>query len=92
MVKNPPARQETTCNAEDLGSVLGLRKFSGEGNSNSLYYSSLESSWTEETGGLQSVLRVTRVGHNFASKPPPPPESYWVRWKYSYDCMVSIFS
>ena len=48
-VKIPPA------NAEDLGSILGLRKFPGEGNSNSLEYSSLETPWTEETGGLQPL-------------------------------------
>ena len=55
MVKKTPAEQETACNAEDLGSILGLRKFPGEGNSNSLEFSSLETPWTEETGGLQSL-------------------------------------
>ena len=28
--------------------------------------------WTEEPGGLQS-MGVTRVGHNLATKPQPPP-------------------
>ena len=55
MVKKTPAEQETACNAEDLCSILGLRKFPGEGNSNSLEFSSLETPWTEETGGLQSL-------------------------------------
>ena len=29
VVKNTPAKQETACNAEDLGSIRGLRKFPG---------------------------------------------------------------
>ena len=31
-VKNPPAMQETTCNAVDLGSIPGLGRSSEEGN------------------------------------------------------------
>ena len=41
-VKNPPAMQETTCNAVDLGSIPGLRLSSGEGNDNPLQSSCLE--------------------------------------------------
>ena len=29
--------------------------------------------WTEEPGGLQS-LGLQRVGHDLATKPPPPPQ------------------
>ena len=28
--------------------------------------------WTEQPGGLQSMV-LLRVGHNLATKPPPPP-------------------
>ena len=38
MLKNPPA------NAEDLGSVPGLGRFSGGGHGNQIQYSSLENS------------------------------------------------
>ena len=34
LVKNPPAVQETTCNAEDPGSIPGLGRCPGEGNGN----------------------------------------------------------
>ena len=34
--------KETTCNAGDLGSTPGSRRFSGEGNGNLLQYSCLE--------------------------------------------------
>ena len=36
--------KESTCNAGDPGSVLGLGKSPGEGNGNSLQYSCLENS------------------------------------------------
>ena len=34
--------KESTCNVGDLGSILGLGRFPGEGNSYPLYYSGLE--------------------------------------------------
>ena len=40
-VKNPPVMQETACSAEDLGSIPGLGKYTGEGNGNPLQYSCL---------------------------------------------------
>ena len=55
MVKNPPA------NAGGVGSLV--RKIPGGGHSNSLQYSCLRISWTEEPGGLQSI-GLQRVGHN----------------------------
>ena len=38
------AGKESTCNAGDLGSIPGLRRFSGEGKSYPLQYSGLENS------------------------------------------------
>ena len=49
VVKNPLA------NAEDVSLILGLGRSPGEGNSNPLQYYR-EISWTEESGGLQSVV------------------------------------
>ena len=39
--------------AGDMGSVPGLRRSPGEGNGNSLQYSCLGNTWTEEPGWLQ---------------------------------------
>ena len=55
--------KEFACNEGDLGSVLGLGRFPGEGNSYPLQYSSLKNSGTEEPGSLQSV-RSQRVRHD----------------------------
>ena len=41
MVKNPPAWQEISCNVRDPGSILRLKRSSGEGNGNPLQYSGL---------------------------------------------------
>ena len=49
-------------NAGDPGSILGLRRYPGEGNGNLLQYSCLENP-TEEPGGLQSI-GSQRVGHD----------------------------
>ena len=38
------AGKESTCNAGDLGSILGLGRFPGEGRGYPLYYSGLENS------------------------------------------------
>ena len=35
-VNNLPAMQETACNAGDMGSISGSRRFPGEGNGNPL--------------------------------------------------------
>ena len=40
-VKNPPERQETACNAGDLGSIPGSGRYPGEGNGNPLHCSCL---------------------------------------------------
>ena len=58
------------CNAEDAedsGSVPGLGRFPGGGNGNPLQYSCLESPWTKEPGGLQS-MGLQRVRHNLATE------------------------
>ena len=55
--------KESACNAGDLGSIPGLGRFPGEGNSYQLQYSGLENSL--DRGDWQAiVLRVARVGHD----------------------------
>ena len=51
------AGTESACNAEDLGSIPGLGRSPGEGNSYPLQYSGLENSMDCIVHGLQ------RVGH-----------------------------
>jgi len=52
LVKNSPANAGDT---RDLGSIHGSGRSLGEGNGSPLQYSCLENSWTEESGGLQSM-------------------------------------
>ena len=64
-------KKKSACNAGNLGSIPGSGKSPGEGNGNPLQYSCLENPrdrgpWQEQVHG------VTRVGHGFATKPPPP--------------------
>ena len=62
-VKNLPARQETTCNLGDVGSIPGSGRFPGEGNGYSLQYSCLENSM--DRGPWRATVHgVARVGHN----------------------------
>ena len=61
LVKNLPD------NAGDLGSMPGLGRSPREGNGNPLQYSCREIPWTEEPGGLQSLMSQ-RVGHDLATK------------------------
>ena len=63
-VKNPPA------NAGDLGSIPGLGRSPGKGNGNPLQSSCLKSPLYREAWRAQSMR--LRVGHNLATKPPPP--------------------
>ena len=70
-VKNLPARQETTCNLGDVGSIPGSGRFPGEGNGYSLQYSCLENSM--DRGPWRATVHgVARVGPDLATKPPPP--------------------
>ena len=62
--------KESACNAEDLHSVPGSGRCPGEGNVNSLQYSCLEN--LMDRGACRATVhRVTRVGHDLATKPPP---------------------
>ena len=49
----------------DMGSILGLGRFTGEGNGNLLQYSCLKIPRTEEAGGLQS-MGSQRTGYDSA--------------------------
>ena len=57
-------------NAEDLGSIPGLRRSSGEGNGNPLQYSCLENPMDRETWQA-TVNGPARIEHDLATKPPP---------------------
>ena len=67
--------KESTCNAEDEGSIPGSGRFPGEGNGNPLQYSYLEN--PKDRGAWQATVHGARgVGHELArSKPPPPAAS-----------------
>ena len=54
-------------NPGDMGSILGLGRSPGEGNSNPLQYSCWEIPWTEEPGRLQS-MGSQRVRHDLSTK------------------------
>ena len=72
LVKNPPAMQESACNAGDPGLIPDFRRFPGEGNGNPLQYSCLEN--PIDRGAWQAAVHgVARVGHDLATTPPPPP-------------------
>ena len=67
LLKNPPT------NAGDTGSIPGSGKSPGDGNGNPFQYSCMEN--LMDRGGWQArVHGVARVGHNLATKPPPPPQ------------------
>ena len=63
LVKNLPAVQEIQ--------VQFLGRSPGEGNGNALQYSFLENPMDREVWKA-TVHGVLRVGHNLATKPPPP--------------------
>ena len=67
MVKNLLA------NTGDAGSLPESGRSPGEGNGNPLQYSCLENPM--DRGAWQAIVRgVARVGHDSATKPPPPPK------------------
>ena len=43
--------------------------------------------WTEDPGGLQ-LVGVSRVGHNLATKPPPPPID--IQWVFFFFSIYSL--
>ena len=53
------------------GLIFGSGRSPGEGNSNPLQYSCLGNLMDRELW-LATVHRVTRLGHNLVTKPPPP--------------------
>ena len=55
--------------------IPGSGRSPGEGNGNPLQYSYLENPMDRGTW-LAAVYGVTRVGHDLATKPPPPPIIY----------------
>ena len=63
--------KESTCNAGDLGSMPGLGRSPGEGNGNPFQYPCLENPM-DRGAWWATVHRVARVGHDLATKPPPP--------------------
>ena len=60
VIKNAPTNAG---DIRDVGSIPGSGRFPGEGNGNPLQYSCLETPWTEEPGGLQS-MESQRFGHD----------------------------
>ena len=59
--------KETACNAGDMGSIPGLRRFPGEGNGNPLQYSCLVNSmdrgawWATVHGFAKSQTQLKRL-------------------------------
>ena len=49
------SNKKSACNTRATGLIPGLGRSSGGGNGNPLQYSCLESPWTEEPGGLQTI-------------------------------------
>ena len=68
VVKNLPANAG---DSRDVGSIPGPGRSLGVRNGNSLQYSFLENSMDREAWWA-TVHGVTRVGHDLATKPPPP--------------------
>ena len=60
MVKNPPAN---TGDKRDVGLIPGLGRFLEEGMATHSSIFAWEILWTEEPGGLQSIV-LQRVGHD----------------------------
>ena len=60
MVKNPPA---SVGDIRDAGSVLGWEDSLEEGRATHSSIPAWRIPWTEEPGGLQSIV-LQRVGHN----------------------------
>ena len=61
IVKIPPD------NADDMGSLSGLRRSPGEGNGNPLSIPAWETPWTEELGWYSS-WGCKKVGHNLGTE------------------------
>ena len=64
--------KESAYSAGDPVSIPGSGRFPREGNDNPLQYSCLENPMDRGVWWV-TVHGVTRVGHDLATKPPPPP-------------------
>ena len=64
--------ESCACNAGDPGSIPGSGRSPGEGNGSPLQYSSLENPIDREACQI-TIHGIARVGHDLATKPPPPP-------------------
>ena len=62
--------KESACNAGDLDSIPALGRSPREGNGNPLQYPCLENPM-DRGAWRATVLRVARVRHDLANKPPP---------------------
>ena len=63
--------KDSACNAGDAGLIPGLDRSPGGGNSSPLHYSFLGNPM-DKGAWRAAVHEVARVGHNLATKPPPP--------------------
>ena len=73
--------KESACSVGDPGSIPGSGKSPGKGNGNPLQYSCL-GNFLDRGAWRPTVHGVTRVGHDLATKPPPPlpPQGHhWIR-------------
>ena len=68
MVKNPSANAGDT---REVGLIPGLGRSPGEGSGNLLQYSCLGNLMGRGTWWTK-IHGVTKVGHDLATKPPPP--------------------
>ena len=66
--------KESACNAGDPGSIPSWARSPGEGSGNPFQYSCLENPM--DRGAWQVIAyRIASVGHDLATKPPPPTDS-----------------
>ena len=73
--------KESACSAGDMGSIPELGRSPGEGNGNPLQYSCLEN-LMDRGVWWATVHGVARVGHDLATKPPPPPALSWAHSRF----------
>ena len=73
-VKHTPAMQESIYNPGNVGLTSGSGRSAGEGNDNPFQYPCLENPMNRRAWRA-TVHGVTRVGHDLATKPPPPTDS-----------------
>ena len=63
--------KKSACRAGDTGFILELGRSPGEGNGNPLQYSCLGNPM--DRGDWRAMVHgVIRIGHDLATKPPPP--------------------